>query len=341
MSASPSNLGPTTLANAIEDDPAFYDSIRSTSFGANPLQAAPIHATYAALFSGGFNSANNHDRYYEETLRMWQISTALFGVQNVWVLFADGTDNGVDRSSNVDSDWSPITDAGGNIESATHDNLQARLAAIAGLITEDDSFYFWSFNHGENSGFEDCPNAAPNAPNSTVLNKVNPNACPLPDPDVATEDTVLLTGWGAPSIPDDEFAGWVAPINQTSLASAYAFAQCFSGGMADDLFPAPRVFAAWAATWDECSFGKDWADAWADAIESGLRSTWQMGEYARLNDPSGCGPAQDCETPGWTGDNFHFLTNEPVPEPATLILVGGTLASFAGLKLRRKRRVVH
>ena len=287
--------------------------------------------TYAVLFSGGLDAANNHDRYYEETLRMWNISVGLFGVNNVFVLFADGLAPAVDRSSGVSSDWTPITNAGGNIEAATHDNLFARLTALSSVITPQDSFYFWSFNHGDNPSFPDCPNEAPNAPNSPILNKANPPGC-LP-PVVANPNDVVLTAWQAPSIRDDELAAWVAPIN--AKKEAYAFAECFSGGMVDDLFPDPNRFAAWAAAANECSFDRGWADAWADAIEAGLRSTWKMGEFARVNDPFGGGPAINKETPGWTGANFHFLTNESVPEPSTFALF---LISLLGITLCRRER---
>ena len=112
---------------------------------------AQTHTNYAVLFSGGYNAQNNHDRYYDQTLRMWNILTQTpdlnFDVNNVHVLFADGTDPAVDRSSDVSSDWSSIVNTSGNIVSASAENLQTTITSLASIIDENSSFYFWSFDH--------------------------------------------------------------------------------------------------------------------------------------------------------------------------------------------------
>lgn len=291
-----------------------------------PAHAGPVHTTYAVLFSGGVDAGNNHLRYYEETLRMWHIAAGLFGVDKVWVLFADGTDAGKDRTvgeafdadpaNQVSSDWSAITGAGGNILEGTNAKLSAVLSELGTVITPDDSFYFWAFDHG--NGDE-----APPAPASMPYNAV-------------------LNGWGANDvIRDDELAQWVLPIN--AKAEAYAFGQCFSGGMADDLLSganAANRFVAWAQGNFDCSFGRGWIDAWADAIESPAIGwgTHELGEYAKQHDPFGFGPGgTGDERPGYAGYNFHFITNEAVvPVPSTLSLVG--LALIVMLTTLQRRR---
>jgi hypothetical protein len=134
-------------------------------------------------------------------------------------------------------------------------------------------------------------------------------------------------------IPDDVFAGWVNPIS--AYAESYAFGQCFAGEMVDELniLPGENRFAAWAADWYESSWGKGWVDVWADALEAGLRWTHDLGQYAIDYDPYGPnGTGQ--EHPGFLGDNFHIITNVPIPAPAALLL--GILGfGTAGMKLRK------
>jgi hypothetical protein len=275
------------------------------------------HTTYSVIFSGGYDRWNNHDRYYEETLRMWQIQTGILGydMDKVYVLFADGTNPAVDRSSGVSSDWSMIP-ATGHIAPATRANLMSTIGLIRDeLIGPEDSFHFWSFDHGSN------PHVDPSDPTTYPP---------------TIEDTELVA-WGTPWITDVDFASWVNPLNVKG--EMYAFGQCFAGGMVDDLniLPGENRFAAWAADWYEYSWGKGWADAWADGLEAGLVTTYALGQYAVDNDPYGP-MGTGAEHPGWTGDDFNILTNEPeaIPEPSTILLIGSGIFGLAAFFRRRK-----
>jgi hypothetical protein len=258
---------------------------------------------YGVVFSGGADANNNHDRYYDNTKRIWELWTGPLGysTDNVYVLFADGTDPGIDRSSGQNSDWSFIPT--GHILEATDDKLESLMLSMQGWVTEEDCFHFWSFDHGYGSA--------------------------------DTPDTGGLVAWGNPWIDDDVFAGWANAIN--GYAESYWFGQCYAGDMADDLEikTGENRFAAWAAGWWESSWGDGWIDALADGIERGLRSTHDLAVYAIENDPFGpLGTGR--EHPGYTGADFHVITNEPIPEPSTASLIAFGLAAAIIYRRRRK-----
>jgi hypothetical protein len=286
------------------------------------LLAAPglasADTTYAVLFSGGGDKDNNKQRYYDQSLRMWNDASGLFTPANTWLLFADGTEVGVDRrdatdvaGTYVDSDWSMIPF--GHILSATQANLATIMAGVGQVITSEDSFYFWSFDHG-------ALLAGPNPGNDVALVTWEP---------ATTADYVS----------DQELADMANGFLNEPKGSAYAFAQCHAGGMVNELMAGGKGqrFAAWAADASECSLGDGWAKKWADAVENPtLRlSTHAMGEYARINDPFGPGGTSE-ETPGWTGADFDFITNNPIPEPASLLLLSSGLV---GLVAWRRKRI--
>jgi hypothetical protein len=319
-----------------------------------PLTASalPMHSNYAILFSGGYNAGNNHLRYYEETLRMWNITTNTLGfdVDKVYVLFADGTAAGADRTVGesrknpdttpaalVNSDWSAVTNANGIIRDGQVTTLENTFNEVAGRITANDSFYFWAFNHGSNASFAGCPNAnsAPNDNGSLPVNHEETDLCAPNAPPGANVNDVSLTAWNQQSITDANFAGLAGLISaKNPMGEAYAFAECFSGGMADNLVSGRR-FLAWAAAANECSFDRSWADAWADGLESGLRGTNDLGAYAVANDAYGGGPAINKETPGYSGYNHDIVTNLQIPLPSTLALLLAAAAAAGCTRLRK------
>jgi hypothetical protein len=240
---------------------------------------------------------------------MWELLTGTLGydVSNVHVLFADGTDPAPDQSSGANSDWSMIEAAGGNIYSAFESDLEAVLMDLGGTMTTNDDFYFWSYNHGSGS---------------------------------LTEDNTSLVAWigggGDGYIQDELFAAWVNPFSVD--LEAYVFGQCFAAGMVDDLgiTAGDGRFATWAAKANESSWGGGYVDAWADGIDSGLRNTHALAEYAIRHDIYGPDGLR-MEHPGYTGADFDLSASSPVSEPSTLLLFGAGLFAIGMLgRMRRK-----
>ncbi|MFA5191536.1 MAG: hypothetical protein WC740_12460 [Verrucomicrobiia bacterium] len=173
------------------------------------LSINPVSAeNYALVFSGGVDASNNHDRYYEETLRIWQDLVSCWGydVNNVYVLFADGTNPAIDRSSGVSSDWSSIVSAGGNISAATTNDFKNVIQTIgSSMVSGSDSFFFWSFDHGSQT-------------------------------EPAVKGSGSLCAWNDESIYSSQFTTYLDPVlSQTPTWDAYIFTQCYAGDMASSL----------------------------------------------------------------------------------------------------------
>ena len=93
---------------------------------------------YAVLFSGGFDARNNFERYYLNIRDMYDtlISDCSLERDHIYVLFADGTEDGLDQNQGtrttpdlVNSDLSYA--AGSHVSSASQANLQATLNTLA------------------------------------------------------------------------------------------------------------------------------------------------------------------------------------------------------------------
>jgi hypothetical protein len=281
---------------------------------------------YALLFSGGYDSYNNWDRYYAETSRMWNLLTNYGGyaADNVYVLFADGDNPYQDQHSSEteeysDSDWSMVSDAGGVIRPATRLDFIGTVQEIGDrMASGEDSFYFWSFDHGAQ---DDDP-----AQGSGALVAWNM------DPVLG----VYETSWDDVLIKTSEISALLDPITSMNpLWEAYVMTQCYAGdflyGLGITETDTNRFFA-YAAAWDEESYDHAFADAWADGLELGLTTTQALGAYAVHNDIYGEYQGEYWETPGYIGGNFVMSS---IPEPSAIWFGAG--AGLALAFMRRKR----
>ena len=243
------------------------------------LFAVPAAAeNYAVLFAGGIDPNHNKERYYNNTLRMYNLVTQHLGYlpKNIWVLASDGTDPNLDaihdNGTFFNSNWSTVVANGSTVLSATPANLQNTLANLP--TGPADLLYFWSFDHGGGSS---------GATGQT--------------------DEEVLCGWGG-NIDDDALAGWV---RNKAGREAFVFTQCFAGGLIDDLgiWGGSNRFACAATNHYEFSWGEGFAKAFADGFSSfgTTYSTYNLYTYARNHDPYYS--ALTGEGPGgtWQGDN--------------------------------------
>jgi hypothetical protein len=219
--------------------------------------AAPAMAeNYAIIFAGGFDPNNNHSRYYTNTVRMYDLVTGWplnYKAENVWVLASDGLNPGADQELGgnlVDSNWGGIVSKGSTVLAATPANLKATIQNL--FLGPADLLYLWTFDHG----------------NGTKART-----------DLYEEET--LCGWYG-EIRDDELGGWLR--GPGAGRQAFVFAQCFSGGMVDDLgIPANSTtrFACAATNHYETSFGDGFAKAFADGVGGhDYTRTYQLYQHA-------------------------------------------------------------
>ena len=230
--------------------------------------AEPVN--YAVLFSGGDKVAVNYAIYYENIREMYQVLLTHYGLDphNIQVLYADGRDPAPDMRGEANSDMSFAQ----NVLPATGDNLRSTLVSLSTKIDANDHFFLWTFDHGLGS----------------------PN-----QPSVVGEE--VLKGWGSgESISDDQLRVWLqglsggddpqefgVPADYSGVSAGfdtYVFAQCFSGGMLDDLDTGASTFGAASANHYEASYSDYFASAFTEALAHGYNSTHDAFQYALNHD---------------------------------------------------------
>ncbi|HIE31699.1 MAG TPA: tandem-95 repeat protein [Methanosarcinales archaeon] len=211
---------------------------------------------YALLFSGGAGPGSNHARYYNNIKEMYETLVDDYDLapDNIWVLYADGTDPAVDRSDGINSDMSYAIN-GTTVLPGTRANLQSVLTTtLAARVDGNDHLLFYAFDHGGGTS---------NAP--------------------ATTGEEVLTGWGD-STADNDLEDW---LNQAGAGhTTVVHTQCFAGGMLDDLLPlTTSAFGCAATNHYESSWGDGFAGAFADALNLGYENTHDAYVYAHDHDP--------------------------------------------------------
>ena len=213
-----------------------------------------ISSNYAILFSGGYDQFNNHTRYdnameniYDTLLNDYNLNP-----KNIYVIYADGTDPGVDLSNGTSSDMSYLH-ADTPLFSATNANLQTAAEHLLTKIDFNDHFLFWTFDHG--FGTKNAPN---------------------------TFGEEGLNGWNAAdgteeNVNDEFIFDQISPIMQAAAYSTMVLGQCFAGGVLDDFQnlidqinanPSKSALGMSAANHFESSFGSSFIDEFNNAFNT-------------------------------------------------------------------------
>lgn len=226
--------------------------------------AAPVN--YAVLFSGGDRAELNYGIYYSNLRRLYDVLTTTYGVRpsDIFIVYADGRDPAPDQRGSLNSDMSFAP----NVLSATRDNLRNTLINLSTKVDANDHLFVWTFDHGLGTPAK---------------------------PAITGEE--VIKGWGADqAVTDEEFAVWLqglqagqdaatfaVPENYAGIQAAYttyAFAQCYAGGMLDNLTPSAQVFGAASSNHYEASYADYFAAAFTDALAAGFNNTHQAFAYA-------------------------------------------------------------
>jgi hypothetical protein len=261
-----------------------WNNYQTTGY-TSAIAATTRCSNYAVLFSGGISVNKNYDRYYNNIKSMYQTLTVKCNVEadNIYVVYADGTNTAADQYGNINSDMTFAS--GAHVLSATQANLTNTLTTLAGLVTSSDNFLFYSFDHG--SGTLNSP---------------------------GTTGEEVLCGWGQ-NIADDVLAPALQGIH--SAHSSYVFAECFSGGMLDDLLPVGNTNYGCAATNHyEYSMEDGFAAGFVGALQNGKQKTADIYKYAVEHDSyavttsyaaNGGAYLENKEHPWQTGSNFTMF----------------------------------
>ena len=189
------------------------------------LLLLPHH--YAILFSGGYNQANNHIRYWNDLKLMYSTLVNKYGYkkENIVVFYADG--NGLDGQIPVHY-------------SATQTNLKEALDLLRKNLTKKDFVFIFTTNHGGGFYKTGCQisggqiDANGDEPAADIILEKDCNLDLNGDGDKTDQvswDEVLYS-WGG-SIFDDTFHTLLANLKYYRMV--IVMEQCFSGGLIADM----------------------------------------------------------------------------------------------------------
>ncbi len=187
----------------------------------------PADNRYAVIISGGWNRFNNHPRYWNDCSFFYAtLKNYGFRDENIFVLFADGTDPAVDQADGVTS--SPLDlDGDGDPDigySATKENLSLVFDRLAARLSGEDLLYIFTTDHGDAQADNAAPYATPN---------------------------VTLCLWDEQEVTGDELAAEVNKVQAKAIVGI--FEQCYSGGLVERLKGPNRVLMS-ASRWWELSY---------------------------------------------------------------------------------------
>ncbi len=177
---------------------------------------------WAVLMNGGYNSGNNHVRYWNDLSNIYITLTYVYGYQdeNIIVLCSDGLDPSPDQSNGQNSN--PDLDGDGDDDimySCVLSNVDMVFAELANILSDGSELFIFQTDHGSNSGGW-----------STLFNL-----------------------WNMEELTDTHFASLLDALPNCEIVCT--FEPCFSGGFLDDVvLPPGPIVASSACRHDEYSW---------------------------------------------------------------------------------------
>jgi hypothetical protein len=272
----------------------------NSSLGKRSLYVCPRR--YAILFSGGYNAANAHPRYWNDIQYLYQVLRTRYGYsdQDIVVIYKDG----ITPNSSYPVDY-PATAAGWT---SAVSYLQNRMTT-----TGRGSLFFFATNHG--SGYYDLAKAktayGSSGNQGGLVDSNNDEALPphgSVDPQ-HLDEVVYFYNQSSNTITDDQLAGW---INQIPFKELVAVLEpCFSGGLIWDLRGPNRILMS-AANEFEYSWGGAGNDFFAMYFTDALN-----GKALATGLPVNADTSQDCVVSmkeaflyAKSMDNYEYLQYE-------------------------------
>jgi hypothetical protein len=177
---------------------------------------------WAVLMNGGYDSGNNHVRYWNDLSNIYIALNSTYGFadDHIIVLCSDGLDPAPDQSNGQNSPPDLDGDSDDDIMfSCVLANVDMVFGELANTLTADDKLFIFSTDHGSSNGGWNT----------------------------------LFNLWNHEELTDAHFASLLAALPQCEIICT--FEPCYSGGFLDDVVvpPGPRV-ASSACRYDELSW---------------------------------------------------------------------------------------
>ena len=276
-----------------------------------PNKTAPVLSTttedsrWAVLMNGGYDSSNNHVRYWNDLSNIYITLNYVYEIpdENIIVLCSDGLNPAADQSNGLNSD--PDLDGDGDADimySCILANVNMVFASLADNFTGTEKLFVFTTDHGNTQGGWN----------------------------------VVENLWNHEELTDDHFASLLAAFPEGEKICT--FEPCYSGGFLDDVVVPPGpIVASSACRHDESSWamGPDYVydeyvfywtaavkgeDAYgnpvdADTNQDGFISMDEAFIYAESHDTASESP-QYGEYPEGTGSYLSlWVTSEPPAQP--------------------------
>jgi hypothetical protein len=222
------------------------------------VQSSPENAEhmYAWIISGGYNSGNNHIRYYGDVQFVYNVlhRDYLIPDDHIIVCFADGTNSAPDQSGGLNSN--PDFDADGDTDityDATYSGVISGYYDIKAMLGADDHLLIFTTDHGGFGKFDSPPE-------------------------------VILNLWNTEYLDDDVMHAMLSDLTAFSVHTVMQ--QSFSGGFLLDVLTGttamPSSFASATNAYEYSSSGAtfpeydEWAYYWTGAMHGTIPPTTSL-----------------------------------------------------------------